>query len=867
MKGTQTNLNGIIPLSIKSIMKKLSHEEESNKGVKVNLRISYLEIYNETVNDLLDVTKKNLEIRESLQRGVFVNNLTEIPIGSNYDKAMQLLKQGEAVRVTAETKLNDKSSRSHSIFRLFLEITRTIDNKQKTLVSQLNLIDLAGSENVSKAKTDGIRMKEGSNINKSLLALSNVIQKLSSNPKSFVNYRDSKLTRLLQPALAGNSKTMIICTVTEAIPSYSETLNTLLFGTKAKSIKTSIKVNEFLDEKGKIILENNQLKTKIKQLEDLITENSGKTTSVVVNPSNSNVSAANISTATNIQSNNQNELISTLEKEVSLLKRILISNEEIGETDVNSMSNEILSTNSNNLIMNLNTNQANHNQSINSHLLMSASKNNYRRNSMMSSDKKMTDSARKIYNRDSSFHISSNLNNFNEPDMTSSSVYRRCMTDMKPNNFASSNYAGSTSNMGINQNYLNTNSKKNNPSNFANILNSSYKTANQAVNNYSSVPNFYGNNNMNNNQFDYNNMDDFLYNTSNDNSLQLLKENDELRKNLYEFRKNFFETIQSKDNQIKSMNYNYSMAIENCEKIIKEAEENYINLKMNYDRTKEDLSNKETELKNLNQTARNLDANNNYYKEEIVKLNNEITKLNDNMKGDKNYKELDEKHKELRDNFEKLNRLHENEKNLLNEVKNSHEKLKSENSGIKTQLDNYKSEHLSFKTQQEIMKKTNDLLSYENSKLKNDIESYKSEMNTLKDKVNKMKSEMNQMNRIKEEKSGAKDKKNNQNPITNTELEAKISEQSKYILQLESQIIDYKSNLEKIEMTQITEYQKLLDESFNKISELQNELDSANKQVNYLDKLVKMSISSSGNFKYLFLSKHTESKGNSKTKE
>ena len=213
MKGTNTNLNGIIPSAIKTIIRKLNQEEkESNNTVKVTLKASYLEIYNETVNDLLDASKKNLEIRESLQRGVFVNNLTEIPITGSYDKAMQLLKQGETVRVIAETKLNDKSSRSHSIFRLFLEITRTVDNKQKTLVSQLNLIDLAGSENVSKAKTDGIRMKEGSNINKSLLALSNVIQKLSSNPKSFVNYRDSKLTRLLQPALSGNSKTMIICT-------------------------------------------------------------------------------------------------------------------------------------------------------------------------------------------------------------------------------------------------------------------------------------------------------------------------------------------------------------------------------------------------------------------------------------------------------------------------------------------------------------------------------------------------------------------------------------------------------------------------------------------------------------------------------
>lgn len=866
MKGTNTNLNGIIPLAIKTIIGKLNQEEkESNNTVKITLKASYLEIYNETVNDLLDASKKNLEIRESLQRGVFVNNLTEVPITGSYEKAMQLLKQGEAVRVIAETKLNEKSSRSHSIFRLFLEITRTVDNKQKTLVSQLNLIDLAGSENVSKAKTDGIRMKEGSNINKSLLALSNVIQKLSSNPKSFVNYRDSKLTRLLQPALSGNSKTMIICTITEGIPNYSETLNTLHFGTKAKSIKMSIKVNEFLDEKSKILLENNQLKSKIKQLEDLITENSAKSSNDKpnnINNQNGNSSTNTLNTGTN--SNNHNELISVLEKEVTLLKRILMSNEEIGETDVNSVSNEIMSTNSNSLFANLNTNQPIHNQSINPHHLMSASKHNYRSNSMMSSGKKMTDSARKIYNRDNSLNISTNLNTFNEPDITSSSIYRRCMTDMKTTNFAQSMYtAGNASNVNnssMNNYILNTNSKKNNPSNFNNILNSNYKSTNHNVNNYSSFPHFYGNMPGNpTNQFDYmnSNMDDFLYNSSNDNSLQLLKENDELRKNMYEIRKNFLETVQSKDNQIKSMNYNYSMAIENCEKIIKEAEENFINLKMNYDRTKEDFVNKENELKNLNQTVRNLDANNTFYKEEIVKLNTEINRLNESMKGDNHYRELEEKYREIKENYEKLLKKNEGYNQNLNELRNVNEKLKMENLNQKVQIDNLKSENLSFKTQHEIMRKTNDLLANENGKLKNDIESYKNEMNTLKDKLNKMKGEVNQLNKLKDEKSGTKDKKtvsNYQaskdtvvnNSVNTAELENKISEQARYILQLESQIIDYKNNLEKIELTQISEYQKLLDESFNKITELQNELDLANKQIGYLDKLVKLSLTAPG---------------------
>lgn len=267
MRGTDKN-PGIIPIAIREIFKLLDDDKTISKYI---LKASYMELYNETVNDLLNSNNKNLEIRESVTKGVFVNNLTEIQV-TNPEKAMQLLKQGDSVRVIAETKLNEKSSRSHSIFRLNLEVTKIFESKNKTFFSQMNLIDLAGSENVSKAKTDGIRMKEGSNINKSLLALSNVISKLSANPKSFVNYRDSKLTRLLQNGLSGNSKTTIICTISDTQNCYSETLNTLHFGNKAKNIKTDIKINEMLDEKNKIISENTELKNKIKALEDMMLE-------------------------------------------------------------------------------------------------------------------------------------------------------------------------------------------------------------------------------------------------------------------------------------------------------------------------------------------------------------------------------------------------------------------------------------------------------------------------------------------------------------------------------------------------------------------------------------------------------------------
>jgi centromeric protein E len=111
-------------------------------------------------------------------------------------------------------------------------------------MSQLNLVDLAGSEGATKTQTDGLRLREGSNINRSLLALSNVINKLSSSgSKSFINYRDSKLTRILQKALGGNSSTAIICTMTQTLPCYQETINTLHFGQKAKHVKTTVNVN------------------------------------------------------------------------------------------------------------------------------------------------------------------------------------------------------------------------------------------------------------------------------------------------------------------------------------------------------------------------------------------------------------------------------------------------------------------------------------------------------------------------------------------------------------------------------------------------------------------------------------------------
>lgn len=180
-----------------------------------------MEIYNECVNDLMNPANKNLEIRESVE-GILINRLTEKSVDCP-QVVMSIMEQGDDVRNIAATKLNEQSSRSHSVFRINIQ-SKALQGDGSTKYSQLNLVDLAGSEGVGKTQTGGIRLREGSNINKSLLALSNVINKLSGgggkNAQNFISYRDSKITRILQPALGGNSKTAIICTMTQTLSNY-----------------------------------------------------------------------------------------------------------------------------------------------------------------------------------------------------------------------------------------------------------------------------------------------------------------------------------------------------------------------------------------------------------------------------------------------------------------------------------------------------------------------------------------------------------------------------------------------------------------------------------------------------------------------
>ncbi|KAL9418196.1 hypothetical protein AB3S75_041081 [Citrus x aurantiifolia] len=244
MHGDQ-NSPGIIPLAIKDVFSII----QDTPGREFLLRVSYLEIYNEVINDLLDPTGQNLRVREDAQ-GTYVEGIKEEVVLSP-GHALSFIAAGEEHRHVGSNNFNLLSSRSHTIFTLMIESSDHGDEYDGVIFSQLNLIDLAGSES-SKTETTGLRRKEGSYINKSLLTLGTVIGKLSEGKASHVPYRDSKLTRLLQSSLSGHGHVSLICTVTPASSSMEETHNTLKFASRAKRVEIYASRNKIIDEKSLI---------------------------------------------------------------------------------------------------------------------------------------------------------------------------------------------------------------------------------------------------------------------------------------------------------------------------------------------------------------------------------------------------------------------------------------------------------------------------------------------------------------------------------------------------------------------------------------------------------------------------------------
>ncbi|XP_009080760.1 PREDICTED: kinesin-like protein KIF21B, partial [Acanthisitta chloris] len=268
---------GIIPRAIGHLFSGIEERKRTaeSRGVaapEFKVSAQFLELYNEEILDLFDSTrdpdarhrKSNIKIHEDASGSIYTTGVTSRLISSQ-DELIQCLKQGALSRTTASTQMNVQSSRSHAIFTIHLcqmrvctrpelvngEVTGLLDGSQptteyETLTAKFHFVDLAGSERLKRTGATGERAKEGISINCGLLALGNVISALGDQSKKVVHvpYRDSKLTRLLQDSLGGNSQTIMIACVSPSDRDFMETLNTLKYANRARNIKNKVVVNQ-----------------------------------------------------------------------------------------------------------------------------------------------------------------------------------------------------------------------------------------------------------------------------------------------------------------------------------------------------------------------------------------------------------------------------------------------------------------------------------------------------------------------------------------------------------------------------------------------------------------------------------------------
>eukprot|EP00698_Gefionella_okellyi_P024104 TRINITY_DN8416_c0_g2_i1.p1 TRINITY_DN8416_c0_g2~~TRINITY_DN8416_c0_g2_i1.p1 ORF type:complete len:1295 (+),score=436.96 TRINITY_DN8416_c0_g2_i1:182-3886(+) len=254
--------DGLVPRMCKELFQRISANTDA--AVSYEVELSFLEIYNEQLRDLLNPHgTKPLKLHD-FPHGVVVTDLTRRAVPT-YEAIQAALAAGNKMRTVAETLMNAQSSRSHSVFCIYLkQVTRT-DEHQSIRECMINLADLAGSESQKKTAAEGLRLQEACAINKSLSALGNVIAALSSN-KPRVPYKDSVLTRLLRQSLGGNSKTVMLAAVSPSPSNNAETLSTLRFASRAKLIKTIATVNITEDAQAKAA----RMEAEIKRLKQLL---------------------------------------------------------------------------------------------------------------------------------------------------------------------------------------------------------------------------------------------------------------------------------------------------------------------------------------------------------------------------------------------------------------------------------------------------------------------------------------------------------------------------------------------------------------------------------------------------------------------
>ncbi|PYH89766.1 kinesin-like protein [Aspergillus ellipticus CBS 707.79] len=318
---------GLIPRTCEDLFQRI--ETAATPNVSFNVRVSYFEVYNEHVCDLL-VPRSNppnyLRIRESPSEGPYVKDLTEVT-AKNYDEIMKFMRKGDMSRTVASTKMNDTSSRSHAVFTITLkQIHHDLSTDETTeRTARIRLVDLAGSERAKSTEATGQRLREGSNINKSLTTLGRVIAALADpkpgrpgkrKTKDVVPYRDSILTWLLKDSLGGNSKTAMIACISPS--DYDETLSTLRYADQAKRIRTRARVNQdhlSAEERDKQIAE---MAETIRTLQ----------------------LSVSLATASRRENENQNERLEEYQQKVEKLQRLMEETKMVSECKIRQLQTE-----------------------------------------------------------------------------------------------------------------------------------------------------------------------------------------------------------------------------------------------------------------------------------------------------------------------------------------------------------------------------------------------------------------------------------------------------------------------------------------------------------------------------------------------
>ncbi|KAL4429074.1 hypothetical protein ABPG74_022160 [Tetrahymena malaccensis] len=278
---TDQEQKGIVPRMVTTVFQ---HVNTSPSHIEFKIKLSIVEIYLEKIRDLLDPSKVNLTVREDRTHGVYIQDVTEKYVTSEKE-VFSIIDQGNQNRSVAYTNMNEGSSRSHMLFIMTVYQNNLQDLSAKS--GKLFLVDLAGSEKISKTGAEGKVLDEAKKINQSLSSLGNVINALTDGKSQHVPYRDSKLTRVLQESLGGNSTTTLIITCSPSSFNDQETLSTLRFGMRAKSIKNKPKINrEYTIQELQLIIQNQEKiieeqKKQIRQLEKQLENGNINNTSTI----------------------------------------------------------------------------------------------------------------------------------------------------------------------------------------------------------------------------------------------------------------------------------------------------------------------------------------------------------------------------------------------------------------------------------------------------------------------------------------------------------------------------------------------------------------------------------------------------------